>query len=226
MLYSSIHIVNFCPKTGDIKERRSVQGYDTNTTWSRGQAWALLGYAETYTWTREEEFLDIACGLAEYFLLRMESAPKCVEIQKPDGTYTGRYVPVWDFDAPLESESPPLRDTAAGTAAACGMLIIYEALIRLERFSLGHRYLHAALRIVNDTIAYSLAEERARLSLNVDGGIEGVDIVEEVSFEGILKNATVSNNPLGYVQIKDHGLVYADYYLIEFGTMLLRLGLV
>lgn len=226
MLYSTAHLVNFCPRAISIKEKRSVQGYDTWSTWSRGQAWAILGYAQTFAWTRDPEFLDVACGLAEYFLLRMESAPDCVEVKISDHHNAGRYVPMWDFDAPVEADSSPLRDTSAGTAAANGILILAQSLAGLGKYALSERYRKAALDIVKDTLAFSLSAEKARLLLGSDGQINGIDEVSGSTFEAILRNATVSNNPLGYMQIKDHGLVYADYYLIEFGTRLLRLGMV
>jgi len=63
--YSTYHVANLDPHTGSIKERLTAQGYHRDSTWSRGQAWGILGYAETYTWTKDERFLWTACGLAE-----------------------------------------------------------------------------------------------------------------------------------------------------------------
>lgn len=234
-LYSTRHVVNFDPATGKVKICMTAQGHASNTTWSRGQAWAILGYAQTYAWTGESEFLNVACGLAEYFLLKLEMAPACVEFevkiagQNNDSTYktikSGRYVPLWDFDAPLEdSQSPPLRDTSAGMIAANGLLILSQSLSNGGQHELSARYLEAALRIVQETIECSLAPEKAQLT-RVNGEITGEDTISGRSFEAILKNATTSNNPLGRERIKDHGLVYADYYFIEFGNRLLRMGL-
>ncbi|KAH7143438.1 Six-hairpin glycosidase-like protein [Dactylonectria macrodidyma] len=228
MLYSSVHVVNFSPCTGEIKERRTVQGYKTTSTWSRGQAWAIIGYAQVYTWTLDAQFLDIACGLAEYFLLRLEEAPSCVEVELDDGSgrKVGRYVPVWDFDAPIEDERSPLRDTSAGTAAANGMLILAQALTGQGRHELSARFLYAATHMMQDIISYSLADEKAMLRNGLDGKLTGTNAVPGQTFEAILKNATVSNNDNNYVKIRDHGLVYADYFFIEFGTRLLRFGMV
>jgi hypothetical protein len=60
------------------------------------------------------------------------------------------------------------------------------------------------------------------LSWNSDSRLAGVESNSMQTFEAILRNATVSNNPEGAQIVRDHGLVYADYYLIEFGTRLLR----
>ncbi|KAF4956406.1 hypothetical protein FSARC_11609 [Fusarium sarcochroum] len=137
MLYSSNHVVNFSPSTCEIVETLTAQGYSATSTWSRGQAWAILGFAQTYMWTNNREFLHVACGLAEYFLLRMETAPSAVEVlvEAPDGTTrkTGRFVPVWDFDAPVDEFSPPLRDTSAGVIAANGLLILSQALVAEDK---------------------------------------------------------------------------------------------
>ncbi|KAL3455890.1 hypothetical protein BJX64DRAFT_271572, partial [Aspergillus heterothallicus] len=60
-----------------------------------------------------------------------------------------------------------------------------------------------------------------KLAWHLDCGSIGFESKSTQIFEAILRNATVSNNPEG-AQIQDHGLVYADYYLIQFGTRLLR----
>jgi hypothetical protein len=49
--------------------------------------------------------------------------------------------------------------------------------------------------------------------------------VRESGFECILRNSTTNWNPHAHKKYKDHGLVYADYYLLEFGNKLLRAGL-
>ncbi|KAJ3546013.1 hypothetical protein NM208_g2226 [Fusarium decemcellulare] len=226
MLYSTGHVANFS-STGEVVERLTAQGHSATSTWSRGQAWAILGYAQTYMWTKKREFLDVACGLAEYFLLKLETAPACVEVdfRGPNGTLRkiGRYVPMWDFAAPPDEFSPPLRDSSAGVCAANGLLVLSQALASKDK-SLSWRYLESALAIVEDTLAYSLSQDKAELKTS-DGQLIGVDSVYGRTFESILRNSTVSNNPAGMAQIRDHGLVYADYYLIEFGTRLLRMGL-
>jgi hypothetical protein len=167
--------------------------------------------------------------------LKLETAPSCVEVEvkiahlehdnKCETIKTGRYVPLWDFDAPIDdSTSLPLRDTSAGMAAANGLLVLSQSLSGQAEHKLSSRYLDAALRIVRETVEYSLASETAQLR-SLNGEIRGEDVEQGRTFEAILKNATMSNNSLGHERIKDHGLVYADYYFIEFGTKLLRMGL-
>ncbi|KAJ4264422.1 hypothetical protein NW762_005622 [Fusarium torreyae] len=179
MLYSSKHVVNFSPSTGEIVQTLTAQGYSTTSTWSRGQAWGILGFAQTYTWTNNREFLHVACGLAEYLLLRMETAPSSVEVRvrAPDGSAknTGRFVPVWDFDAPIDEFSPPLRDTSAGVAAANGLLILSQALMAEDK-ALSSRYLEAAIAIVEDTLTYSLSRDQAKSGVSADGQLIVSDV--------------------------------------------------
>lgn len=232
LLYSNYHVVNFDAQTGEIKERRTAQGYRTESTWARGQAWGIFGYAQTYGWTKDKDFLSTACGMAEYFLWRLETAPACVErpivgseSSKQNAT-TGRYVPLWDFDAPIEDEANPLRDSSAGIIAANGMLLLSQSMAGLGEEIMAERYRTAAIRIVTDTLEYSLSSEKARFAGHTGGEkIQVEDAVAGQRFDAILKNATANHNAQDHDRYSDHGLVYADYYLLEFGNQLLRMGL-
>jgi hypothetical protein len=231
-LYSTCHVVNFDPHTGGIKQHRTAQGYRVDSTWARGQAWGIFGYAQTYNWTKDEEFLAAACGLADYFLWRLESAPLCVEqLTASDGLdrqrTMGRYVPLWDFDAPVEDESKPLRDSSAGVIAANGMLLLSQSLAALGDTTLAEQYQLAARRIVSDTLELSISRERAQLARDAQQGntITVEDVVPGQRFDSILKNATANHNSQDHDRYSDHGLVYADYYILEFGNQLLRMGL-
>ncbi|KAK2017151.1 unsaturated glucuronyl hydrolase [Colletotrichum eremochloae] len=225
-LYSTIHVVNFDPRKGEIKERRTAQGYAAESTWARGQAWAILGYAQTFMWTGDKEFLDVACGLAEYFILRLETSPNSVELPVEGEDRTkGRYVPLWDFDAPIENETFPLRDSSAGVIAANGMLVLSQGLAGQGRIEASGRFRDMAITIVSDTLEFSLAAEKATLVFE-NGKISVKDVEEGITFDAILKNATANHNTRDHKRYWDHGLVYGDYYLIEFGNRLLRMGLV
>jgi hypothetical protein len=182
-----------------------------------------LGFAQTYVWTKEEVFLETACGLAEHFVHLMESAPACVERNG-----VGRYVPLWDFDAPV-NESNPLRDTSAGTCAANGMLIISSALMAQCDTAGAEWFLGKALAIMRDTLALSYASDELQIQtkLRADGSTKIVAVAKndlEQPFDAILRNATANYNINWSDKYSDHGLVYADYYLLEFGNRLLQFG--
>ena len=226
-MYSTIHVVNFCPETGGIKQRLTAQGYSADSTWARGQAWAILGYAQTHFWTGEQEFLDVACGLAEYFIFRLETAPSEVDLPVPGEQRTkGRYVPQWDFDAPVDTvtDAGPLRDASAGVIAANGMLVLSQRLAACRKDELAARFRNMAVTIVKDTLDVCLATEKAKFVFN-GSKISVEDEQPGSTFESILKHSTANHNPIAIRRYWDHGLVYADYYLIEFGNRLLEMGL-
>ncbi|KAM0334980.1 hypothetical protein ACHAQA_000014 [Verticillium albo-atrum] len=225
-LYSTIHVVNFDPKTGKLKEQRTGQGYHATSTWARGQAWAIFGYSQSFMWTKKPEFLRVAIGLADYFVSRLETSPAIVEVQVPGKGTKGRYVPLWDFDAPIEDESNPLRDSSAGVIAANGMLVLSQALSSLGRTAESKRFRDLAVTIVNDTLNFSLATEHAKLTYDSEQNISVSDSTPGSRFDAILKNATANHNARDHKRYWDHGLVYGDYYLIEFGNRLLKMGLI
>lgn len=85
-----------------------MQGYSNNSTWTRGQAWAIYGFTTAYLATGDAGFLTTATRAADLFLRRLP----------PDD------VPPWDFNAP---PSKPWKDTSAGAAAASGLLQLAAA---------------------------------------------------------------------------------------------------
>ncbi|KAM0478875.1 hypothetical protein ACHAPX_004852 [Trichoderma viride] len=200
---STWHVVNFDPRDGALKTKHTHQGYSDDSTWSRGQAWTIMGFTQTYIWTKEQIFLDTAIRLAEHFLERLRSAKHAYP-----------FVPLWDFDAPIGDR--PLRDSSAGMIAANGLLLLHQILGE------GSDYLSDALRIARETIDMCQATDPARLVADADSKIKA----EGVAFDCILKHATANNNEYALVRYSDHGLVYADYYFLEFGNKLLRMGMV
>ncbi|EUC44484.1 glycoside hydrolase family 88 protein [Bipolaris oryzae ATCC 44560] len=236
--YSSYHLVNFSPRTGLVQAKMTNQGHADASTWSRGQAWSVLGFAQTYAWTKDAQFLATAVGCARYFLKRCREG---------EGRWRAELVPRWDFDAPVgegdgeeeegEGERGPLRDVSAGVIAANGLLIIHQALQGLDAETAaemggGVDFLETALQIVAQTIEYAydsdMALFEARGEGKVNGGASGGEgvVVKESSFDGILRHSTTNWNEHAHQKYKDHGLVYADYYLLEFGNKLLRAGLI
>ncbi|KAF2734840.1 Six-hairpin glycosidase [Polyplosphaeria fusca] len=221
--YSSYHLVNFDPSTGQPKAKMTNQGHEDGSTWSRGQAWSVMGFAQTYTWTKDIKYLDTAIRCAQYFLSRLE---ECKE------RWHHPMVPAWDFDAPHENPQEPLRDVSAGVIAANGMFVIHQSLQALTvstRSSLVDAktdFLDLALQIVKQTLDMSLDRDFAsfKASEEIKDG-ESKFQVKESGFDAILRNSTANNNVHAHKRYQDHGLVYADYFLLEFGNKLLRAGL-
>ena len=97
---STFHVVDYNPD-GTVFSKFTVQGAGTNTTWSRGQAWAIYGFTMTYRYTHDPRFLATAQSTADYFLNNLP----------PD------FVPYWDFS---ECCTQP-RDSSAAAIAAAGL---------------------------------------------------------------------------------------------------------
>ncbi|KAL6709033.1 hypothetical protein ACN47E_002160 [Coniothyrium glycines] len=228
--FSSYHLVNFDPRTGRPQAKMTNQGWKDDSTWSRGQAWSIMGFAQVYTWTKDIKYLETAIKCALYFLCRLEEGKN---------KWHHYMVPLWDFDAPQENTAEPLRDVSAGVITANGLLIIHQSLQALpiavaERLMSSTSFLDVALEIVSQTLDMSYDQDLASFELasksSVNGnGVHGAGAadlkIKESGFECLLRNSTTNWNEHAHMKYKDHGLVYADYYFLEFGNKLLRAGL-
>ncbi|WP_248928687.1 glycoside hydrolase family 88 protein [Paenibacillus hamazuiensis] len=122
------HIVVFDPETGECLHSLGGQGAAPDSSWSRGQAWALHGMANTYRYTGDIRYLQAARRVAHYFLA-------CL----PDD-----YVAHWDFRANGGDLAGEPRDTSAASCAASGLLEIAAALPEAE----GRMYRAAAEKML------------------------------------------------------------------------------
>jgi hypothetical protein len=223
--FSSYHLVNFDPRSGRPQAKMTNQGWQDYSTWSRGQAWSIMGFAQTYSWTKDVKYLRTAMKCADYFLRRMGEG---------EGKWHHHMIPVWDFDAPQDNPVEPLRDVSAGVITANGLLIIHQSLQALPTTAAAEisgdiNCLDVALQIISETLDMSYDQDLASFEVPAKGMVNG-DCgnglkVNESGFECILRNSTTNWNPDAHKKYKNHGLVYADYYLLEFGNKLLRAGL-
>ena len=119
------HIVCFDPETGAFLDNPGGQGYESGSSWSRGQSWALYGFVLSYLHTGKPEYLETAKRVANYFISQCATdwLPRC------------------DFRQPAE---PVIRDNAAGNIAACGLLELAKIVPELEAQS----YYDAAVNIL------------------------------------------------------------------------------
>lgn len=123
--YSTYHVVDYSPLSGKVENKQTHQGYSDNSTWARGQAWALYGFTMCYRETGKKEFLQQAENIAA-FIFNHPNLPDDL-------------IPFWDFDATGIPSEP--RDVSA----AC---IIASALYELSGFVHDKaKYLHAADKI-------------------------------------------------------------------------------
>lgn len=108
------HIGSFDPASGEFLELLGGQGFDGDSAWSRGQSWALYGFALAYRHSGNENYLSIAKKVANYFLANVSQTD---------------YVPRIDFKAPVTEHD---TDTSAGLIATCGLLELAQLVTPYE----------------------------------------------------------------------------------------------
>jgi len=102
--YTTWHVVDYDPETGDVRMKQTAQGYSDDSAWGRGQAWAVYGYTMMYREVGDEAYLAQAENIARMI---MKHLPE-------DG------VPYWDFNAPDIPDS--YRDASAGAIIASAFI--------------------------------------------------------------------------------------------------------
>ena len=103
--YSSYHVIDYDSKSGQVRQKNTHQGYKHESTWSRGQAWALYGYVLCYRETQKTEFLEQAKHVSD-FIFTHPNLPKDL-------------IPYWDYNAPDIPNEP--RDVSAATCTASAL---------------------------------------------------------------------------------------------------------
>lgn len=88
---STYHVCDYSGTTGEVYLCRTAQGLADESTWARGQAWAVYGFTEFYSLTGDPSYLETAMRTADFFISDLPA----------DG------LPFWDFDAPYVPNVTP-----------------------------------------------------------------------------------------------------------------------
>lgn len=105
---STYHAVEYDLPSGERSRGYTFQGYGDESFWSRGQGWAILGFAETARATGQYAYLDLAHRLADRFIEALGGASSAP----------------WDFDDPAGPAAT--LDTAASAIVANALLQMAE----------------------------------------------------------------------------------------------------
>jgi unsaturated chondroitin disaccharide hydrolase len=184
--YSSYHVVCYDTITGKVAGRETAQGYADNSTWSRGQAWAIYGFTMVYRETKDPRFLKTAEGLADFFIHH-----KNLPADK---------IPYWDFNALQKGYKPGERSNAKNVNTlyrdASAAAIVASALMELSTYSTkkGKEYKEVAVKMLR-----SLASPAYKAPVGKNGNFLLMQSV------GSIPHNNEINVPL----------VYADYYFLE-----------
>ncbi|WP_432987935.1 hypothetical protein [Dactylosporangium sp. CA-233914] len=192
------HEALFNVNDGRFRAPSTQQGYSPFSTWTRGLAWAMLGFAELLEFSPDDTFAEAARATCDFYI---DSAPR-------DG------VPYWDTGAPgiagldLDAPADPFNDfePVDASAAAIGA----QGLLRLGRALGDPRYTQAGL-----TVARTLLAEPY---LSTDPNHQGL-LLHSVyhrpnGWDQVHEGQKVPNG---------ESSMWGDYHLRELGLYLLRL---
>lgn len=138
---STFHTYDFDPRSGQALGGATAQGYADDSCWSRGQAWAIHGFAVAAAYTGLPSLRETARRLADYAVANLP----------PD------HVPFWDYRLP--PGAPRHRDSSAAAITAAGLFLLADT---LAADPAADRYREAARAVLASLIAgYATADAPA-----------------------------------------------------------------
>jgi len=186
--FSTYHVVDYDLETGKVLHQQTNQGYSDNSTWSRGQGWAIYAFTMMYRETRDERFLKAAKKAADFYL----NHPNLPKDKIPYWDFNvGQkgYQADWKADGRINLSHIP-RDASAGALVASGLLELSTYVDEKQKLF----YFKNA-----ETMLQSLSSDKYLAKTGTNGGF-------------ILKHS-VGSFPHNFEV--DAPLVYADYYFLE-----------
>jgi unsaturated chondroitin disaccharide hydrolase len=123
---STAHEALFDLETGEFLRNSTHQGWRGDSSWARGQAWALYGFGTAYRLSGDARFLDTAERCADFFLDRTGAA----------------VVPPNDWEEP---DPPRPYESSAAAIAASGLWQLADLTLDERR---ARRYREATLALL------------------------------------------------------------------------------
>lgn len=140
------HILEYDLYTGECLGTVIGQGCGVDSSWTRGQAWAIYGYTLSYIHTGKQEYLDTAKRVAHYFIANASNTD---------------YVIPYDFRQPMDSTA---GDTSAAAITACGLIELAKVVPECEKAL----YLQPAIKMIK-----VLVEQYCNWNSEEDGILQG-----------------------------------------------------
>jgi len=152
----------FNVKDGNFRCPNSQQGYTGFSTWTRGLAWAMCGFAEQLEWfdTISEEELKAFSKKENILSFMLKAANATCDFYVDNTPSDG--VPYWDTGAPnlyklgdyLNKPADPFNefepvDSSAAAIAAQGLLRLGKYLSNKGDATTGKKYWQAGLTVLN-----------------------------------------------------------------------------
>jgi len=153
----------FNTNDGSFRCHNSQQGYSGFTTWTRGLAWAMLGFAEELEllYSLDDEEIDPVANRHEIEDLMLKAAQATCDFYIQNSPFDG--IPYWDTGAPglmklknyLEKPADPFNDfepvdSSAATIASQGLLRLGKYLEDIGHTEDSKKYFQAGLTILDN----------------------------------------------------------------------------
>ena len=123
---SCYHVVDYDTISHGVRKKATFQGFNDESSWARGQSWAVYGFTMCYRYTQNKEYLKQAEATANYYI-NNKNMPE-------DG------ITYWDF----KDTSIPNAPRDASSAA-----VMASALIELYHFTNNKSYLDYSNKVIN-----------------------------------------------------------------------------
>lgn len=136
---SCYHVVDYDTISNGVRKKATFQGFNDESSWARGQSWAVYGFTMCYRYTKNKEYLKQAEATAKYYI-NNKNMPE-------DG------ITYWDFKDPSIPNAP--RDASSAAVMA-------SALIELYHFTKDKSYLDYSNKVMN-----SLSSDKYLLNSSV-----------------------------------------------------------
>ncbi len=212
----------FNTNNGDYRCPSTQQGYSAFSTWTRGLAWAMVGFAEELEWlaTRTDAELESVGGRAGVEAIFLKAARATCDFYLEYTPICG--VPYWDTGAPglahmggyLARPAEPFNDfepvdSSAAAIGAQGLLRLGNYLIARGENASGNQYRQAGLTVANTLLS-------------------DLYLSSEVKHEGLLLHS-VYHRPNGWDYIPPgqkipcgEACMWGDYHARELALMIQR----
>ena len=216
------HEGTFNRNDGRFRARATQQGYSPFSTWTRGLAWAMLGFAEELEFIASLDDAEVrrACGRAKADVLATyERTARDTCDHYLEGATAADGIPYWDDGAPGLAEMRGWRDRPADPfndhepVDASAAAIAAQGLIRLGRHlgDAGGRYTRAGLAVAQTLLAPPY-------------------LSEDPDHQGLLLHS-VYHRPNGWDHVPPgrkipcgESSMWGDYHLLELALLIRRIA--
>ncbi len=138
---SCYHVVDYDTISHGVRKKATFQGFNDESSWARGQSWAVYGFTMCYRYTKNKDYLKQAEATANFYI-NNKNMPE-------DG------IPYWDFNDSSIPNAP--RDASSAAVMA-------SALVELYSFTKNQSYLNYANKVIS-----SLSSDKYLLKDAVQG---------------------------------------------------------